>query len=171
MAVSALRAIVASVQREPLSSPVCRGVLVWQEGISPSIHRDVRFRLLTATPHEVAFKSSTYRLEVVQVPVSGMWQLRHTGPAACFGELPRLSGGSLQGCHLHRCLSQRHGEFLRQGIAASRSGRPGHAGSSHNCTALIYPLIESIRRSSVSLEGAKPLSALAPLPCRVQASG
>jgi hypothetical protein len=39
-----------------------------------------RFRLLAATPLEVAFKSITYRLEVVQVPVSGMWQLRARYP-------------------------------------------------------------------------------------------
>jgi hypothetical protein len=35
-----------------------------------------RFRLLAELPLDVAFKSITYRLEVTQVPVSGMWQLR-----------------------------------------------------------------------------------------------
>ena len=39
-----------------------------------------RFRLLAATPLEVAFTSITYRLEILQVPVSGMWQLRATYP-------------------------------------------------------------------------------------------
>ena len=37
-----------------------------------------RFRLLADLPLEVAFKSISYRLEIAQVPVSGMWQLRAT---------------------------------------------------------------------------------------------
>jgi hypothetical protein len=35
-----------------------------------------RFRLLADLPLEVAFKSLADRLAIVQVPVSGMWQLR-----------------------------------------------------------------------------------------------
>lgn len=37
-------------------------------------------RLTADLPLEVAFKSITYRLEIVQVPVSGMWQLRASYP-------------------------------------------------------------------------------------------
>jgi hypothetical protein len=37
--------------------------------------RPTRFRLLADLPLEVAFKSITYRLAIMQVPVSGMWQL------------------------------------------------------------------------------------------------
>ena len=40
-----------------------------------------RFRLLADLPLEVAAGGVTYRLEVVQVPVSGLWQLR----ASCAG--------------------------------------------------------------------------------------
>ena len=40
-----------------------------------------RFRLLADLPFEVAFKSITYRLAIVQVPVSGLWQLRASYPA------------------------------------------------------------------------------------------
>ena len=35
-----------------------------------------RFRLLADTPLEVAFKDVTYRLELLELPVSGLWQLR-----------------------------------------------------------------------------------------------
>lgn len=38
--------------------------------------RRTRFRLLADLPLEVAFKSVADRLAIVQVPVSGMWQLR-----------------------------------------------------------------------------------------------
>lgn len=46
---------------------------------SLSIER-TRFRLLASLPFEVAFKRITYRLAIVQVPVSGMWQLRASYP-------------------------------------------------------------------------------------------
>ena len=39
-----------------------------------------RFRLLADLPLEVAFKSITYRLAIVQLPVSGIWQLRASYP-------------------------------------------------------------------------------------------
>lgn len=39
------------------------------------LSRPTRIRLLTALPLEVAFTSITYRLAIVQVPVSGVWQL------------------------------------------------------------------------------------------------
>ena len=42
--------------------------------------RPTRFRLLAVTPLKVAFPSITYRLEILQMPVSGMWQLRATYP-------------------------------------------------------------------------------------------
>jgi hypothetical protein len=38
------------------------------------------FRLLADLPLEVAFTTITYRLEVVEVPVSGVWQLRASYP-------------------------------------------------------------------------------------------
>ena len=38
--------------------------------------RPIRFRLLADLPLEVAACGITYRLENVQVPVSGLWQLR-----------------------------------------------------------------------------------------------
>ena len=39
-----------------------------------------RFRLLADLPLEVAFKSITYRLAIVQLTVSGIWQLRASYP-------------------------------------------------------------------------------------------
>lgn len=39
-----------------------------------------RFCLLASLPLDDFFKSITYRLAVVQVPVSGMWQLRASYP-------------------------------------------------------------------------------------------
>lgn len=38
--------------------------------------RPTRFRLLADLPLEVAFKTVTYRPEIAQVPVSGMWRLK-----------------------------------------------------------------------------------------------
>jgi hypothetical protein len=42
--------------------------------------RAARFRLLAELPLEVAFKSITYRLEIAEVPVSGLWQLEARWP-------------------------------------------------------------------------------------------
>ena len=41
----------------------------------------MRSRLLAPLPLAVIFKSVTYWLEVVQVPVSGRWQLRASWPS------------------------------------------------------------------------------------------
>ena len=38
--------------------------------------RVTRFRLLADLPLDVAFKSVTYRLATVEVPLSGLWQLK-----------------------------------------------------------------------------------------------
>lgn len=57
----------------PLGAECSRALLI------PLPH-PTRFRLLAAIPFEVAFTSITYRLEILQVPVSGMWQLRACYP-------------------------------------------------------------------------------------------